>query len=73
MTVAVLFNIFVGDALTTNSLSWAVTDLALTFPAEAEAKKKEAGLYEPKPEISHLFRCATLRMRGVEQVLVTVV
>lgn len=48
--------LLLGDALTTNSVEWAVSELALTFPDPEKKEGATAGLYEPKPEISHLFR-----------------
>jgi hypothetical protein len=38
-------------------------DLEVKLPEEeATAASKEPGIYQPRPEISHLFRSATLRI-----------
>ena len=42
-----------GDAVVSNPVSWHVADLALTVE---KSEDKPAGLYQPKPEIKHLFR-----------------
>jgi len=45
--------VILGDAVVSNPVSWHVADLALTVE---KSEDKPAGLYQPKPEIKHLFR-----------------
>lgn len=48
--------LLLGDALTANSVAWTVGDLEVKLPEEEAGANKEPGIYEPKPEIRHLFR-----------------
>eukprot|EP00092_Neocalanus_flemingeri_P015901 GFUD01017218.1.p1 GENE.GFUD01017218.1~~GFUD01017218.1.p1 ORF type:complete len:629 (-),score=198.59 GFUD01017218.1:211-2097(-) len=47
-------SVILGDAVITNPISWHAANIDINFP-ESDSPK-EAGLYEAKPEIRHLFR-----------------
>ena len=47
-------SVLLGDAVITNPASWHAANLELSLPADSAGK--EAGMYEAKPEIRHLFR-----------------
>jgi len=49
-----LVTVILGDAVITNPTAWEAVKLEINFPVEAEAK--EASIFEPKPEIRHVFR-----------------
>jgi len=46
--------LILGDAVVSNPISWVVADLEISLPDGGQ--KKEQGIYQPKPEITHLFR-----------------
>jgi len=46
--------LILGDAVVSNPISWLVADLELSLPEGGQ--KEEPGIYQPKPEITHLFR-----------------
>jgi oligosaccharyltransferase complex subunit delta (ribophorin II) len=46
--------LILGDAAVANPVSWSIADLVFTLPESGETK--EAGPYQTKPEIKHLFR-----------------
>jgi len=49
-----LVSVVIGDAVITNPTAWEAAKINIAFP-EAAAEK-EASIYDPKPEIRHLFR-----------------
>jgi len=49
-----LVSVVIGDAVITNPTAWEAAKINIAFP-EAPAEK-EASIYDPKPEIRHLFR-----------------
>jgi hypothetical protein len=50
-------------------VAWTLGDLEVKLPEEEAAASKEPGIYQPRPEISHLFRSGTL---GIYPILYTV-
>lgn len=49
-----LITVVVGDAVITNPTAWEAAKINIAFP-EADVGK-EANIYDPKPEIRHMFR-----------------
>jgi len=49
-----LITVVIGDAVITNPIAWEAAKINIAFPDAAA--DKEASIYEPKPEIRHLFR-----------------
>jgi len=47
-------SVILGDAVITNPTSWHAANIDINFPDSESVK--EAGLYEAKPEIRHVFR-----------------
>lgn len=47
--------LIIGDAVLSNSFSWKLGSVKLSFTSEPKIKSNE-DLYKPKPEIKHLFR-----------------
>lgn len=50
-----LVTVILGDAVISNPTAWDAAKLSISFPSE-NADSKEGSIYEPKPEIRHLFR-----------------
>merc|ERR1712180_488287 len=46
--------VILGDAVISNPTSWAAATLAINFPESEETSG--SNVYQPKPEIRHLFR-----------------
>jgi len=63
--------LIVGDAVMQNPFSWAVADVALTFPEQAAAKPDTLSQYTKKPEIKHKFAVPEKRPPAVVSLVFT--
>jgi len=49
-------SVIIGDAVIANPLSWLAAELDITLPAGSGEAEAEAGPYQARPEIRHVFR-----------------